>query len=183
MFRTIVGIGINKNMLPWKDSSLWSWPQTLPFASQRFSENLIERLHSSLPPSMGSFCIPPWKNPYSVILLLPPKFQLQTFLHQAQNSQNQKVIWIHTSFLPPLKKQHVPTPNFRPSTYQLHPHSHLKGLNGTFSAVGSTGISSKTPAGYHHPSASRKVLGHTSGRKCDKVGKSAVALSVFFTGF
>ena len=161
-------------MLPWKDSSLWGWPQTLPFANQRFSGNLIERLHSSLPPILWYF-----------FLLRNSNFK--HFWPSTKLTKSKGHFEYTHPFSSPLKKkQHVPTPNFRPSTDRLHINNfthviHLKRLNGTFSAVGSTGISSIDPTQGTIPPAhrGRKFWAH-SGRKWDKVGKSAVALSGFF---
>lgn len=145
MFRTIVGIGINKNMLPWKDSSLWSWPQTLPFASQRFSENLIERLHSSLPPSMGSFCIPPVRTPILWYCFFLRNSNFKHFWPSTKFIKSKGHLNTHITSPPIKKKQHVPTPNFRPSTYRLRiinfTHIATQASEWNFSTVGSTGIS------------------------------------------
>lgn len=159
-------------MLPWKDSSLWSWLQTLSFASQRFSGNLIERLHSSLPPILWYF-----------FLLRNSNFKhfwpSTKFIKSKGHFE-----YTHHPLLPPFKKTTHPQPklstiHLTTSHQQLHPHSHRSVLNGNFSAVGwSTGIS-WTHAGYHSQRIA-EGFGHTSGRKWDKVGKCQLLFSVFF---
>lgn len=174
-------------MLPWKDSSLWSWPQTLPFASQRFSGNLIERFHSSQPPSMGSFCIPPVKEPLFCDTASYSEIPTSNIFDQEEKNHKIKRSFEYTHhplLSPPSKKNNTSPPqNFRPSTYRLHINNFTHVIH---RSVWMELSPRWDPLAYHGPtqgtipSASRNVLKAHKWKEEGDREVTGVALLVFF---